>query len=199
MQGGGANRIAFSLFEYYREAGHQSQFRSAIRDYDDPGVDVLNSDSFRNPLFKLADRLLRLSLQKKISALPKFLCKLKEFSEPLRMIRKINGNEDFHFPGTRRLPRASRSAPDLIHAHNLFGNFFDLRELPRISAELPLVWTLHDMWAFTGHCSYSKDCFRWEHGCGDCRIYHYHQVFQKMPPQATCHRSTEYTRIPPYT
>jgi protein O-GlcNAc transferase len=39
---------------------------------------------------------------------------------------------------------------DLIHCHNLHSNFFDLKDIIRISNEKPLIWTLHDMWAFTG-------------------------------------------------
>ena len=58
--------------------------------------------------------------------------------------------------------------PQVIHAHNLFGGFFDIRQLPRISMQLPFVMTLHDMWAFTGHCSHPLDCTRWQDACGEC-------------------------------
>ena len=34
--------------------------------------------------------------------------------------------------------------------------------------DVPLVWTLHDMWAFTGGCHYDGDCGRYMSGCGSC-------------------------------
>lgn len=44
---------------------------------------------------------------------------------------------------------------DIIHCHNLHSNFFDLKNLVRMSKEKPIIWTLHDMWAFTGFASNS--------------------------------------------
>ena len=57
---------------------------------------------------------------------------------------------------------------DVIHLHNLHGNFFSFTILPRLSRMAPIVWTLHDTWPLTGHCSYNYDCGRWEKGCGRC-------------------------------
>jgi glycosyltransferase involved in cell wall biosynthesis len=37
-----------------------------------------------------------------------------------------------------------------------------------LSRRAPVVWTLHDMWAFTGHCTYAFDCERWKDTCGAC-------------------------------
>jgi len=76
--------------------------------------------------------------------------------------------EDFYQPATKHIPDGLDLSPNVIHAHNLFGNFFDLRELPRISKSLPVIITLHDMWMFTGHCSYAKNCEKWQTGCGEC-------------------------------
>lgn len=38
---------------------------------------------------------------------------------------------------------------DIVHCHNLSAGYFNLNALPKIAAEKPLVWTLHDMWAIT--------------------------------------------------
>jgi glycosyltransferase involved in cell wall biosynthesis len=57
---------------------------------------------------------------------------------------------------------------DVIHLHNLHGNFFSFTILPALSRQAPLVWTLHDTWPLTGHCSYNYDCDRWRVGCGQC-------------------------------
>ena len=167
-QGGGASRIAFSLFEYYLQTGHASSMYTGIRDHDDPKIEVVNNDRRRNFSYQLFDWLLRYSLRQGIPLFPRIFRMLKDYSEPLRMLSIRSGREDFCFPATRDLPHGCTVVPDLIHAHNLFGNFFDLRQLPRISSALPVVWTLHDMWAFTGHCSYSKGCNRWKQVCGEC-------------------------------
>lgn len=39
---------------------------------------------------------------------------------------------------------------DIVHCHNLHSNFFNLKDLIRMSKEKKVIWTLHDMWAFTG-------------------------------------------------
>jgi len=39
---------------------------------------------------------------------------------------------------------------DIVHCHNLHSNFFDLKTLQKMSLKKPVVWTLHDIWAFTG-------------------------------------------------
>ncbi|MDD3920572.1 MAG: glycosyltransferase [Eubacteriales bacterium] len=63
--------------------------------------------------------------------------------------------------------------PDIIHLHNLHGYYLDLRTLFvwLAKAGVPVVWTLHDCWAFTGHCAYYSmvKCERWRTtGCGRC-------------------------------
>jgi glycosyltransferase involved in cell wall biosynthesis len=58
--------------------------------------------------------------------------------------------------------------PDIVHCHNLHGYYFDPRVLPRLSRQLPVVFTLHDAWLLSGHCAHSFDCERWTTGCGHC-------------------------------
>jgi glycosyltransferase involved in cell wall biosynthesis len=89
-------------------------------------------------------------------------------AEPGRRVDYYLGREDFRFPGTRRLLELPPERPDVIHAHNLHGGYFDLRLLPALSAEVPLVLTLHDAWLLSGHCAHSLDCDRWRTGCGKC-------------------------------
>jgi glycosyltransferase involved in cell wall biosynthesis len=59
-------------------------------------------------------------------------------------------------------------AADLVHLHNLHGGYFSHTVLPHLSRQKPIVWTLHDQWALTGHCGYAFDCERWRQGCGRC-------------------------------
>jgi len=59
-------------------------------------------------------------------------------------------------------------AADVLHIQGIHGNFFSYLALPKITQQKPTVFTLHDMWALTGHCTYSYDCERWKIGCGHC-------------------------------
>ncbi|BBD69178.1 group 1 glycosyl transferase [Nostoc commune NIES-4072] len=57
---------------------------------------------------------------------------------------------------------------DILNFHNLHNNYFNYLAIPSLMKSKPAVFTLHDMWSFTGHCSYSYDCERWKIGCGKC-------------------------------
>ena len=63
-------------------------------------------------------------------------------------------------------------APDIIHLHNVHGYYLHYPELFKYLAEadIPVVWTLHDCWSFTGHCSYFDivGCEKWKTGCHHC-------------------------------
>jgi glycosyltransferase involved in cell wall biosynthesis len=85
-----------------------------------------------------------------------------------KMWDSSQGIEDFRFSGSKQLLTLVDAFPDIIHAHNLHGGYFDLRRLPYLSKKIPFVITLHDEWMLSGHCAYSMGCERWEGGCGSC-------------------------------
>lgn len=89
-----------------------------------------------------------------------------------RFLGKIGwrmGLDHIHCFSTRRFMKSDKlDGFDLVHLHNLHAGWFNYLSLPRLSARKPVVWTLHDMWAFTGHCAYSHECERWRSGCGEC-------------------------------
>jgi glycosyltransferase involved in cell wall biosynthesis len=59
----------------------------------------------------------------------------------------------------------TRLQPDVISVHNLHTAGWG-PELVAVSARLaPTVWTLHDMWSFTGRCAYAYDCRKFVTGC----------------------------------
>lgn len=64
--------------------------------------------------------------------------------------------------------------PDLIHMHNIHGFYVNYPMLFAFLKEYqkPVVWTLHDCWAFTGFCSHYtyNGCGKWKEGCTDCRF-----------------------------
>lgn len=72
--------------------------------------------------------------------------------------------------------------PDIIQLHQLHGYFLNLEVLFSFLATFknPVVWTLHDCWAFTGHCAYFSliNCEKWESLCGRCpQIHKYPKSF----------------------
>ena len=63
--------------------------------------------------------------------------------------------------------------PDVIHLHNLHGYYIHLESLFEYlkKSGKPVVWTLHDCWALTGHCTHFEElgCRKWEQGgCYNC-------------------------------
>lgn len=72
----------------------------------------------------------------------------------------------------RMIQRIEAYKPDVIQLHNLHGYYLDWRVLFDYlrSCGVPLVWTLHDCNAFTGHCAFfdAVECEKWLTGCGKC-------------------------------
>lgn len=70
------------------------------------------------------------------------------------------------------LRRICKFSPDVIHLHNLHGNYINLGMLFRYikKQQIPVLWTLHDCWAFTGGCSHfvGYSCDKWKSGCSHC-------------------------------
>jgi glycosyltransferase involved in cell wall biosynthesis len=57
-------------------------------------------------------------------------------------------------------------SPDIINLHWINNGFIQIESLAKLRK--PIVWTMHDMWAFTGGCHYSQDCNRYQKNCGAC-------------------------------
>jgi len=57
---------------------------------------------------------------------------------------------------------------NLLNFHNLHSGYFNYLSIVKLTQAKPAVYTLHDMWSFTGHCAYSFDCQKWKTGCGEC-------------------------------
>lgn len=62
--------------------------------------------------------------------------------------------------------------PDIIHLHNIHGYYINIKILFDYLKESgkPVVWTFHDCWPFTGHCSHfvTANCDKWKSGCFSC-------------------------------
>lgn len=100
------------------------------------------------------------------------------FSEDSHIIlSRITGyNGCFSYFATKKyLRKLDEIKPDLIHLHNLHNSYINLPLLFKYIKErkIPVVWTLHDCWAFTGHCPYFTfaDCDKWKTQCCKCLQY----------------------------
>ena len=62
--------------------------------------------------------------------------------------------------------------PDVIHIHNIHGYFLNYQILFDFLSQndIPVIWTVHDCWLYTGHCYYYTfiGCNKWQTGCGHC-------------------------------
>lgn len=63
--------------------------------------------------------------------------------------------------------------PDMIHLHNLHNHYLNVGILFAYIKKLniPVIWTLHDNWSYTGWCANyeSSGCEKWKTGCHDCK------------------------------
>lgn len=172
---GGAEAIAWQLFEQYRRRGHESAIVVGEKSSNDPHVIPLSQ-----------------AAQASGSSLSQFSQWLSPYEGRIRGVWRMRrwldayvarpqnwwqarlGRENFNFPETWRLLELLPECPDILHCHNLHGGwlsrggYFDLRALPWLSRQIPTVMTLHDTWMLAGHCAYTLGCERWKTGCGTC-------------------------------
>ena len=94
--------------------------------------------------------------------------------------------DDHAFCNTKETERMLKDLdqfhPDLIHLHNLHGYYINTEVLFEHLKEMniPVIWTLHDCWAFTGHCAHYEavGCDQWKNGCRHCKnLWTYYPTF----------------------
>ncbi len=84
---------------------------------------------------------------------------------------KFYPNRDRAMFSTQWLPdpialKTKQINPDIINLHWVCNGFIQIETLAKLKK--PLVWTLHDMWPFTGGCHYAGECDRYSNSCGAC-------------------------------
>jgi glycosyltransferase involved in cell wall biosynthesis len=88
---------------------------------------------------------------------------------PLRLLTQRFGLNHLHLISTGNIAQHKfYQDANVLNFHNLHTGYFNYLAIPALTANKPAVFTLHDMWSFTGHCGYSHDCNRWMSGCGQC-------------------------------
>lgn len=110
-------------------------------------------------------------------------CKLIKIGKKLNV--RLHGIESRFFDNhgfssriaTKRfIKEIEKIKPDIINIHNLHGYYINVKILFEYlnKTNIPIVWTFHDCWPFTGHCSYFDryNCTKWETECHSCPNKH---------------------------
>jgi len=145
---GGASRAAYRLHQALLDSSVKSQMLVNVKFSDD--YRVVESESNIGKGVSLLRRImdaLPLGLYKHRSK-TYFSPNLVPFSGLVARVNKIN--------------------PDVVHLHWVNKVMLSMSDIAKIKA--PIIWSLHDMWAFTGGCHYDEECGAYIDSCGSCRV-----------------------------
>lgn len=143
---GGAARAAYRLHKSLQYAGVKSTMLVQTKKSDDPTVcgESNNTDKLGaifNPI---------------VDAVPTFL-----YSHRSSELFSVAWQ-----PSVRLINKINNSDTDLVHLHWIYDGMLSINGL--LSIKKPLVWSLHDMWPFTGGCHYDGGCGRYLDLCCHC-------------------------------
>ena len=91
------------------------------------------------------------------------------------ILSKITGNE-FYFSVIDTLifiKKLKKIKPDIIHIHNIHNWYLNIPIFFTYLKKnnIRVIWTLHDCWAVTGHCTSLIYCDKWKKSCFNCNKY----------------------------
>ena len=142
---GGAARASYRLHQGLKQLNTNTQILVQVKSSDDVAV-VEPRPHLRRDFAKVRPAL---------NALP-----LKAYSRHEQPLFSVQWLPDFIEPKVRQFK------PDVLNLHWVCDGFLQIETLAKL--DCPIIWTLHDMWAFTGGCHYSQECDRYTAACGSC-------------------------------
>jgi len=148
---GGAGRAAYRLHRGLRNIDIDSQMRVQYKGSDDILVKMEKST--------ISKVISKLKINEHLDGLPLQLYRQRE---------RTDFSTDWVMDAIA--PKVKQSDPDIINLHWVCKGFLQIETLPKF--QRPLVWTVHDMWPFTGGCNYAQKCDRYRDSCGECPILH---------------------------
>ncbi|HGX93913.1 MAG TPA: glycosyltransferase [Candidatus Tenderia sp.] len=143
---GGAARVMYRLHLEFQRRGHTSHMLVRSRSSPNPQVQTITAAVGRRGRWQRLERAISARADARL------------------------GTPRLHRSTKRILRTAQFQQAHVVNLHNLHGRYFNYHLLPALTAMKPTVWTLHDMWALTGHCAYAYDCERWKTGCSACPL-----------------------------
>jgi glycosyltransferase involved in cell wall biosynthesis len=151
---GGAAIAASRLNKALKKVGLQSFMIVQEKKGDDISVNSISDNWFQNKLSRIRFALDRLQFT---------------FYEKSKKVRFAFSQANI---GIDLIENRGIKTADIIHLHWVNFGFLSLKSIQRlISTNKPIVWTLHDMWAFTGGCHYSGECENYLNQCGNCTVF----------------------------
>lgn len=145
--GGGAARGAYWLHLGLRELGVNSKILTNSK--------VTLGDENVTTILKTKKSKIENMVRSQLDGLPVLFYKNR------KKIIFSTGFIGLNFTKTKEYKEA-----DIIHLHWINGPFVNVKDLSKI--DKPIVWTMRDMWPFTGGCHYSLNCDKYKIGCGNC-------------------------------
>ncbi|MBW4593920.1 MAG: glycosyltransferase family 4 protein [Brasilonema angustatum HA4187-MV1] len=142
---GGAGRAVYRLHQGLHSIGINSQLLVQAKNSDDKTV-IAQHTKLEKGIAKLRPSLSRLLLN----------------FYPQRELT------DYYLSWLpdRVRPQVKQLNPDIVNLHWICNGYLEVETIAKLNK--PIVWTLHDMWAFTGGCHYSQNCDRYINSCGAC-------------------------------
>lgn len=123
--------------------------------------EALSKDFFTENYFLVADKYSKYPniFETRRKGLQKFLERGTNY-----LLNRI-GLQYYYFPfsTTKILDYTHKLKPDVISLHNIHGGYFKIKLLTELSTIAPIVWTLHDMWAFTGNAAHTFGDESWKY------------------------------------
>lgn len=141
---GGGHRAAFRLHQALRGIGVESFMAVRRRHSNDPYVHKMTPSELGWPSVGRGY----------LDLLPSVLCRRKD--EPISL-----GLQSANLDAL-----VDRFKPDVINLHWINGGIASIRAVGKL--QVPVVWTLHDMWPFTGGCHYTGGCLQYREFCKQC-------------------------------
>ena len=141
---GGGHRAAFRLHQALRGIGAESFMAVRRKHSSDPFVHKMTRSELGWPPIGRGY----------LDLLPSFLCRRKD--EPISL----------GLQSANLALLVERFKPDLVNLHWINGGIASISSVGKL--DVPVVWTLHDMWPFTGGCHYSGGCTQYRASCDKC-------------------------------
>jgi glycosyltransferase involved in cell wall biosynthesis len=138
---GGAARASYRIHQGLQKAGVESQMLVQYKKGNDPAVSALECKA-------------RSRLRATMNSLPLKLYPQREHWFSPQWFPDAIGT------------KVKQLNPDIIHLNWICNGFLQIETLGKFNK--PIVWTLQDMWSFTGGCHYSYGCHRYQQSCGEC-------------------------------
>ncbi|AUD64579.1 hypothetical protein BK011_02375 [Tenericutes bacterium MZ-XQ] len=139
---GGAGKIVYNL--------HNELKQQSIESFVMYGRDYVSNDNY---VIKIASEI---------------EVKLDAF---ISRIFGLNGYTNF-FSTNKAKKMINKINPDIIHLHGVHGYYLNYIKLFKFLSkkDIPIVWTFHDTFAFTGKCAYPYTCEKWKTQCEKCPL-----------------------------